>query len=117
MRRRTPALARAEATLTDAHGMTFAPAGPHHVVGTDRAGNQVDFVGVPVEEVVVTLVRPMRPRRSPLADAYLPIARDLLGGPGSLWSWVRDGLACRAASRGGCEAAIAQGGLVGALHR
>jgi hypothetical protein len=106
-----PALARAEEALTDARGMTFAAAGPHHVVGTDRAGNQLDFIGVPVEEVVVTLGAADATAALTIADAYLPIARDLLGGPGSLWSWVRDGLACRAASRGGCEAATAEGGL------
>ena len=105
------ALARAEATLTDAHGMTFAPAGPHHVVGTDRASNQLDFVGVPVEEVVLTLDATDATAALTLADAYLPVARDLLGGPGSLWSRVRDGLACRAASRTDCAAATTEGGL------
>ena len=108
---REPALARAESTLAAAHGMTFAPAGPHHVVGTDRAGNQVDFIGVPVEEIVVTIGATDATTALTLADAYLPVARDLLGGTGSLWSWVRAELACRAASRGGCEEAIAQAGL------
>jgi hypothetical protein len=105
------ALARAEATLTDAHGMTFAPAGPHHVVGTDRAGNQLDFVGVPVEEVVLTLDATDAAAALAAADAYLPIARDLLGGPASVWTWVRDGLACRADARTDCGAATAQGNL------
>ncbi len=108
---RDPALARAEATLTDEHGVTFVPAGPHHVVGTDPAGNQLDFVGVPVEEVVLTLDATDSATALTAADAYLPIARDLLGGPASVWSWVRDGLACRAESRTDCAAATAQGSL------
>jgi hypothetical protein len=93
------ALARAESTLTDARGMTFAPAGPHHVVGTDPAGNQVDFVGVPVEEVVLTVDATDGAAALAAADAYLSIAADLLGGPASVWAWVRDGLACRADAR------------------
>jgi hypothetical protein len=106
-----PALARAEATLAADHGMTFAAAGPHHVTGTDPAGNQLDFVGAPVEEVVLTLDATDPDAARAVADAYLPIARDLLHGPRPVWTWVEDGLACRAAGTGACEASSRQGNL------
>jgi hypothetical protein len=106
-----PALARAEATLAADHGMTFTAAGPHHVVGTDPAGNQLDLVGVPVEEVVLTLDASAPDAALAVADAYLPIARDLLHGPQPVWTWVEDGLACRAAGTVTCEASTSEGNL------
>ena len=75
-----PQLDRARAAL-ESDGFAFEPAGPHHVVGSDGNGNQVDLVGVPVEQVVVTVDASDGAAALVAARRVLPHARDLLHGP------------------------------------
>lgn len=87
-------------------GLAFEPAGPHHAVGTGPDGVEVDLVGVPVAQVVLSI-----PADDPEAGlAYLPHLRDLLHGPSRVYDWVAAGLACRAGD-GPCDDEFAQGNL------
>ena len=104
-----PQLDRTVAALEGDHGMTFASSGPHHVTGTDPDGNQLDFVGVPVEQVVLTVRADDAALEA--SETYLPFARDLLHGPGPVWSWLEDAFACRAAGESGCDTVYEQGPL------
>ena len=93
--------------MDDAFGMTFEPAGPHHEIGTAPDAVELDLVGAPVEEVVLSV-----PRSEPeVGIGYLPHVRDLLHGPAPLWRWIEDGLSCR---RGDavCEPMMSQGNLM-----
>ena len=105
-----PQLDRARAAL-ESDGFAFEPAGPHHVVGTDTDGTQVDLVGVPVEQVVITVDASDGAAALVAAQRLLPHARDLLHGPRRVWDWTDDAFACRASGAGGCEERITQGGL------
>jgi hypothetical protein len=105
-----PQLDRSRAEL-EAQGVAFAPAGPHHVVGTDTDGNQVDLVGVPVEQVVITVVASQPADALVAARRYLPHARDMLHGPRRVWDWADEAFACRAAGEAGCDTRFEQGGL------
>lgn len=107
---RDPQLERVRAEL-EADGLAFEAAGPHHVVGTDADGNQVDLVGVPVEQVVITIDASDAAAALVAARRYLPHARDLLHGPGRVWDWADEAFACRAAGEAGCETRIERGGL------
>lgn len=95
--------------------MTFASSGPHHVTGTDADGNQLDFVGVPVEQVVLTFPAGDRQAARDAATTYLPYARDLLPGPTPVWRWVEDQVACLADGRTDCDTAFEQGQLEASL--
>ena len=102
-----PQLERFKAALGDAFGMTFAPAGPHHEIGRAPDAIELDLVGVPVEEGVLSV-----PRIEPeLAIAYLPHLRDLLHGPAPLWRWIEEGLTCRR-DTSVCEPVMSQGNLM-----
>lgn len=106
-------LDRARATL-EADGFAFEAAGPHHVVGTDAGGNQVDLVGVPVEQVVITVDASDGAEALIAARRLLSPARDLLHGPGRVWDWADEAFGCRAAGAAGaagCEETVEQGGL------
>jgi hypothetical protein len=105
-----PQLDRARAAL-EADGFAFEPAGPHHVVGTDAGGNQVDLVGIPVEQVVITVDASDEAAGLVAARRLLPHARDLLHGPRRIWDWADAAFACRAAGARDCEERVAQGGL------
>ncbi|MEO8247044.1 MAG: hypothetical protein ABI622_08000 [Chloroflexota bacterium] len=105
-----PQLDRVRAQL-EADGLVFEAAGPHHVVGTDADGNQVDLVGVPVEQVVVTVDASDAGAALVAARRLLPHARDLLHGPRRVWDWADEAFVCRAAGADGCETRVAQGGL------
>ena len=109
-----PQLDRARADL-EASGMTFASSGPHHVTGTDADGNQLDFVGVPVEQVVLTFPAADREAARDAATTYLPYARDLLPGPTPVWRWVEDQVACLAEGRTDCDTGFEQGQLEASL--
>jgi hypothetical protein len=102
---------RVKAALSDAFGMTFEPAGPHHQLGTAPDGVQLDLVGEPVEEVVLSLPSADRSAAADAGLAYLPHLRDLLHGPSAVWDWVADALVCRAAEGGVCQAFMTQGEL------
>jgi hypothetical protein len=101
-----PQLDRVKAALTAAFGMTFEAAGPHHEIGRAPDAVELDLVGVPAEEIVLSI-----PRDEPeLGVAYLPHLRDLLPGPRPIWQWIEDGLTCR---RGDsvCEPMASRGNL------
>ena len=102
-----PQIERVKAALGDAFDMTFEPAGPHHEIGRAPDGVEVDLVGVPVEEVVLSI-----PRNEPeLGIRYLPHLRELLRGPAPLWAWMEDGLTCRRLERAACQPEVSQGNL------
>lgn len=67
-----------KAELTEKFGMTFAPAGPHHELGTAGNGVQLDLVGVPPEEVVLSVPADQPGRVGELAAPYLPYLQQLL---------------------------------------
>lgn len=92
-----------KADLTDAFGMTFASAGPHHEIGRAPDGVELDLVGLPVEEIVLSLPTADLAAAMAAGRAYLPYLRELLGGPTSAWGWVSDQLACRADAAATCE--------------
>lgn len=98
-------------TALEAEGLVFEPAGPHHVVGTDGDGNQVDLVGVPVEQVVITVAASDAASALVAARRYLPFARDLLHGSPRIWDWAAEAFACRAAGEPGCDTRLAHDGL------
>ncbi len=64
--------------LTQRLGMQFESAGPHHTLGKAPDGVQLDLVGVPVEEVVLSIPGndPTEVRR--LADSYIGYPARLL---------------------------------------
>jgi hypothetical protein len=102
---------RVKEALADAFEMTFEPAGPHHELGTAPDDVELDLVGVPVEEIILSL--PSRDRSLAVATglAYLPHLRDLLHGPGPVWDWVADELACREDEEASCNVSTTQGNL------
>jgi hypothetical protein len=102
-----PQLERVKAALGVAFDMTFEPAGPHHEIGRAPDAVELDLVGVPVEEVVLSV-----PRNEPeLGIRYLPHLREVLRGPAPLWAWMEDGLTCRRDERAACQPEISQGNL------
>ena len=106
-----PAAERVKEALADAFDMTFEPAGPHHELGTAPDDVELDLVGVPVEEIILSL--PSRDRSAAVATgaAYLPHLRDLLHGPDPVWDWVADELACREDEDARCNVSTSQGNL------
>jgi hypothetical protein len=105
-----PQLERVRAAL-EADGFAFVPAGPHHVVGTDANSTQVDLVGVPVEQVVITVDASDGAKALVAARRALTHARDLLHGPRRVWDWADEAFACRASGEPGCDTRFEQGGL------
>ena len=102
-----PQSERVVAALGTELGMTFEPAGPHHRLGRAPDGTQLDLIGVPVEQVVLSV-----PAASPTAgQAYLSHIRDLLHGPDRVYDWVAAMLACRSDTGRACEDQFAQGNL------
>ncbi len=102
-----PQADRVRAALEAELGMTFEPAGPHHVLGTAPDGVELDLVGVPVEAVVLSV-----PVGDPEAGLdYLPHVRDLLHGPDPVYDWVAAMLACRTDTARECETSREQGSL------
>jgi hypothetical protein len=106
-----PALERVKEALADEFEMTFEPAGPHHELGTAPDGVELDLVGVPVEEVILSL--PARDRSDAVAAGmtYLPHLRDLLHGPGPVWDWIAEELACREDPNASCNVSTSQGNV------
>jgi hypothetical protein len=98
---------RVRSALETEMGMTFEPAGPHHVLGKAPDGVELDLVGVPVEAVVLSV-----PSADPEGGlVYLPHIRDLLHGPDRVYDWVAAMLACRTDASRACEATVEQGNL------
>ncbi len=81
-----PAAEAIKAELTQRFGMTFASAGPHHVLGKAPNGVQLDLVGIPVVQVVLSLPGNDPAAVSGAAEPYLPYLPRLLGtsGPQSI---------------------------------
>jgi hypothetical protein len=102
---------RVKEALADAFGMAFEPAGPHHELGTTRDDVQLDLVGVPVEEIVLSLPSRDRPAAVAAGLAYLPHLRDLLHGPDPVWDWMAEALACREDADASCNVSTSQGNL------
>lgn len=102
-----PQIERVKSALGDAFDMTFEPAGPHHEVGRAPDAVELDLVGVPIEEVVLSI-----PRNEPeLGIGYLPHLRELLRGPAPVWAWMEEGLTCRRAEPAVCGPEISRGNL------
>jgi hypothetical protein len=98
---------RVRAELASELGVEFEPAGPHHVIGRAADGTELDLIGVPVEEVVLSV-----PAGDPEAgQAYLPYLRDLLHGPDRVYDWIAAMLACRAEPDRSCDDQFTQGNL------
>jgi hypothetical protein len=98
---------RVRAELAAELSVEWEPAGPHHTLGRAEDGTEIDLIGVPVEEVVLSV-----PASDPERGlAYLPHVRDLLHGPDRVYDWVAAMLACRADATRGCEDAFEQGNL------
>ena len=106
-----PATERVKQSLSDEFEMTFEPAGPHHELGTAPDGVELDLVGVPVEEIILSV--PARDRSAAVATGlvYLPHLRDLLHGPGPVWDWIAEELACHEDPDASCNVSTAQGNL------
>ena len=73
-----PVTAAIKGELTERLGMTFASAGPHHELGTASNGVQLDLVGVPPEQVVLSVPAGEPGRVEELAAPYLPYLARLL---------------------------------------
>jgi hypothetical protein len=108
---RDPNAERVKAALADAFGMEFISAGPHHELGTDPDGVQLDLIGMPVEEVVLSLPSEDRSAAVERGLAYLPHLRDLLHGGIPVWRWAIEALACREDPDAACETSFSQGNL------
>jgi len=100
-----------KADLADAFGMIFAPAGPHHEIGRAPDGVELDLVGVPVEQIVLSLPTADLAGGLSAGRQYLPYLHELLGGPASAWDWVSDQLECRADTAANCEQRLARAHL------
>jgi hypothetical protein len=74
-----PVAADVRAELTQRFGMTFASAGPHHLLGTAPDGVQLDLVGIPVVHVVLSLPGHDTAAVRDAAEPYLPYLSRLLG--------------------------------------
>lgn len=88
-----PALAALEAELAGL-GLAFAPAGPHHILGTGDDGVEVDLVGIPLEEAVLSVPAGEPDAVRELMEPYLaPIERALGGAPAAFDGWLGEQLA------------------------
>ncbi len=67
-----------KAQLAERFGMTFASAGPHHELGTASNGVQLDLVGVPPQEVVLSVRSDEPGRVEEVAAPYLAYLPRLL---------------------------------------
>ena len=67
-----------KAELGERFGMTFASAGPHHKLGKAQNGVQLDLVGVPPEQVILSVPSDEPGRVEELAGPYLPYLARLL---------------------------------------
>ncbi len=79
-----PATERIKGELTQKFGMGFASAGPHHELGTAGNGVQLDVVGVPPEQVVLSVPADEPGRVEELAAPYLPYLPRLLNAQRSI---------------------------------
>jgi len=102
-----PVADRVVAALGAELGMSFESAGPHHRLGRAPDGVQLDLIGVPVEQAILSL-RADDPEEG--LD-YLPHMRDLLHGPDRVYDWAAAMLACRTDTERSCDEEFEQGNL------
>ncbi|MGH2454666.1 MAG: hypothetical protein ACRDHD_00180 [Candidatus Limnocylindria bacterium] len=102
-----PQAERVKAALGEGFGMTFEPAGPHHELGRAEDGVELDLVGVPVEQVVLSLPSD----QVAVGLGYLPHLRDLLHGPDVVYDRAAAMLACRELAERTCDERFAQGNV------
>ena len=79
-----PATESIKAELGEKFGMSFASAGPHHELGTATNGVQLDLVGVPPEQIVLSVPADEPGRVEELAAPYLPYLPRLLNAQRSI---------------------------------
>jgi hypothetical protein len=102
---------RVKEALADDFGMTFESAGPQHELGKAPDGVELDLVGSPVEEVVLSV-----PRDDPrLGLQYVPHLRDILHGPGPVYEWAENAFRCHAEGRDRCTTDFARGTMTASL--
>lgn len=82
-----PQLARVESVLSERFGMRFRDAGPHHRLGRAER-TEVDLVGSPIEQVVVSV--PYDETRDPSETlvAYVAVIGEALEVDEALSAWV-----------------------------
>lgn len=73
-------------------GLTFEPAGPHHVLGVAADGVEVDLVGIPLEEAVLSIPANQPDAVREAAEPYLAPIADALGATAALDGWLTDQL-------------------------
>jgi hypothetical protein len=74
-----PVAEQVRSELTRTLGMTFRSAGPHHTLGTAPNGVQLDLVGVPVVQVVLSVPGHDPASVKQAAEPYLDYLPRLLG--------------------------------------
>jgi hypothetical protein len=80
--------------LTAATGMAFGSAGPHHVIGRAPDGVELDIVGSPVVQLVLSVPAPPGADPGPIAARYLAGVAGFAGiDPTALIAWVESATA------------------------
>jgi hypothetical protein len=74
-------------------GLAFEPAGPHHVLGTGANGVEMDLVGIPLEEAVLSIPADEPDAVRELMEPYLAPVERTLGAPAALDGWLGEELA------------------------
>jgi hypothetical protein len=87
-----PALEALQAELTSL-GLRFEPAGPHHVLGAGTNGIEVDLVGIPLEEAVLSIPAAEPDAVRETAEPYLAPIERALEAPAALDGWLGEQLA------------------------
>lgn len=74
-------------------GLRFEPAGPHHVLGAGANGIEVDLVGIPLEEAVLSIPAHEPDAVRETAEPYLATIERALEAPAALDGWLGEQLA------------------------
>ena len=74
-------------------GLRFEPAGPHHVLGAGANGVEVDLVGIPLEEAVLSIPAAEPGAVRATAEPYLAPIERVLEAPAALDGWLGEQLA------------------------
>lgn len=74
-------------------GLRFEPAGPHHVLGAGANGVEVDLVGIPLEEAVLSIPAHEPDAVRETAEPYLAPIERALEAPAALDGWLGEQLA------------------------
>jgi hypothetical protein len=87
-----PALEALQSELSSL-GLRFEPAGPHHVLGAGTNGIEVDLVGIPLEEAVLSIPAAEPDAVRETAEPYLAPIERALEAPAALDGWLGEQLA------------------------